>query len=61
MGRPLLGNTKLEARVNFVMKPELKIALDKLARIDSISLSRLVENVLQRYVRKPHLMMLGLK
>lgn len=50
MGRSLLGNTRLEARVNFVMKPELKTSLDKLAKIDSISLSRLVEIVLQRYV-----------
>ena len=50
MGRPPKYGSKREARLNIALKPEMKEALEKMASIDSISVNRLVEIVLQRYI-----------
>lgn len=50
MGRPPKYGSKRDARINIALKPEMKEALEKIASIDAISVNRLVEIVLQRYI-----------
>lgn len=49
-GRPPIDGIRREGRMNFVFDPRLKTNLEKLARINELNTSRLVEKILQSYV-----------
>ena len=49
-GRPLIDGIRRDSKMNFALDPRLKTNLEKLARINELNTSRLVENILQSYV-----------
>lgn len=52
MARPLIDGIRRNGRMNFAFVPKLKTSLEKLARINEVTTSRLVENILQTYVNE---------
>lgn len=52
MARPLIDGIRRNGRMNFAFVPKLKTSLEKLARINEVTTSRLVESILQAYVNE---------
>lgn len=52
MARPLIDGIRRNGRMNFAFVPKLKTSLEKLARINEVTTSRLVESILQTYVNE---------